>query len=139
MLAHKLLWGGNMNRKGRSGFGIWWMALLIIIGGVTLISMIFITRFGASYGTHSGYVTAVEYNQNWIFGNYNVYFKSDAQSSQEDVYCISNDDQVLAFELERAAASKERVVLHYANDFILWRNTCMNAATIVTRMEVATQ
>lgn len=61
-------------------------------------------------GSHTGVVTAVEEEGIW-FKTWRVYFKTDAQSSQEDVYCLIDDS--LVSELKKHARNKETVTITY--------------------------
>lgn len=65
-------------------------------------------------GTHTGYVTAVEEN-GMIWHKYTVYFKTDAQSSQEDMYCLK--DLSLVDTLRNVEQNKEKVTITYNSYF----------------------
>jgi hypothetical protein len=85
----------------------------IIIFAIALIIILpFVHLSSVGNGQHTGYVTAVDY-RGYIFPNYEVYFKTDVSSSQEDVYCVSRDDKTIADELKKAAKTKERVTISY--------------------------
>src|SRR4030042_2417801 len=63
-------------------------------------------------GTHVGYITAVD-ERGYIWKNYDVYFKTDTESSQEDEYCVSRDNPGLAKELEKISSSRQKVKINY--------------------------
>lgn len=63
-------------------------------------------------GVHTGYITAVD-QRGWFFQNYDVYFKTDNQSSQEDVYCISIKDKELAKKAQEISQSRKLVSIKY--------------------------
>ena len=63
-------------------------------------------------GQYKGYVTAVERN-GAIFKGWNVYLKTELESSNEDVACINREDQQLIERLKKAQEDKENVVLKY--------------------------
>jgi len=63
-------------------------------------------------GEHSGYVTAID-ERGYIFQNYDVYFKTDTESSQEDMYCVSINNQELANQLRAAQEKRERITIKY--------------------------
>jgi hypothetical protein len=70
-------------------------------------------------GKHVGVVTAVETN-GFIFPTTSIYVKTDAQSSQEDRYCIdiySGYGQSLREKAERFAQNRTRVEIRYFDYF----------------------
>ena len=114
------------------------IAVLIIIiicafvfGGAIL--GFFLNDIGASQGQHTGYVTAVEFNDNMIWDSTIVYFKTDTQSTQEDKYCINTPNVKLL--LEKVAKEKRQVTLHYRNDFWFWRSQCNGGGSIIEAIE----
>ena len=119
----------KLNKKGYMDFEVI-LAFLFIIGCVVVgLFFFFASSIGASHGKHTGTVTAIEYNSNIIWGANIVYFKSDAQSSQEDQYCV-NDAGVKA-QLEEFAKKKATVTISYDNPFITWRSNCNGGASII--------
>lgn len=82
-------------------------------------------------GTHTGYVTAVE-KEGLIFKTYNVYFKSSAESSQEDMYCTRED---VAKNLESALKSKEQIVINYVSYFANGITLCGSGGDIITNVQ----
>jgi hypothetical protein len=71
-------------------------------------------------GKQSGYITAVE-KSGLVFPTYSAYIKTDLSSSQEDKYCVDNDD--LAPLLEKVQEGKIRVTIKYHEEFMIgpWR------------------
>ena len=63
-------------------------------------------------GVHSGFVTTVQQN-GYIFPNYQVYFKTDNSSSQEDVYCVNRNNTYLGKKLKELNLAKKRVSITY--------------------------
>jgi hypothetical protein len=114
----------------------WWgmflgtLALLIGIVGSVLIA-----NCGGSAGVHAGYVTSVEDLQNVTWNSTVVHFKSNPESTQEDKYCVADNNVRQA--LERAAQTQTRVLLHYHNDLILWRWQCNGGNSIIVGVDAA--
>lgn len=65
-----------------------------------------------SQGQYKGYVTAVEQN-GAIFRGWNVYLKTELESSDADVACIDRENPELIAELQKAQENKENVTLEY--------------------------
>lgn len=84
--------------------------LLVLLFALLIPGSIRFSQVGN--GQHTGYVTAVD-ERGYIFRNYDVYFKTDTSSSQEDLYCVFRNDKLLKMQLEDAAAKKERVTITY--------------------------
>lgn len=63
-------------------------------------------------GQYKGYVTAIEQN-GAIFKGWNVFLKTDLQSSNEDMACIDRTNYKLIEKLQQAQETKENVVLEY--------------------------
>ena len=85
-------------------------------------------------GTHTGIVTAVETN-GIFFKTNTVYFKSDAQSSQEEKYCVK--DNALKNKLITLQKSKAKITIQYI-DYIMYSITeCSfeNIQGIITGVE----
>jgi len=88
----------------------------------TFIAIVFLLCGGALFagwhydttrgGEHSGYVTAIE-SRGLIWRNWNVYFKTDNSSSQEDVYCVSRDSTELVSKLKEANKQRKQVTINY--------------------------
>lgn len=118
-----------MNKRG----GIISSIVMIIIF-IGLIFIAFCIRtIGTSTGFHNGVVTAVEHNSNILWDSDLVYFKSDAQSTQEDRYCVNDED--LKNKLLRASNANQRVTIKYSNDFLLWVWECNGGESIIYAVE----
>lgn len=81
------------------------LAIIIIIG---ILFANNVTEIPNTYGTHTGYVTAVD-------GGYfasKFYFKTELSSSQEDEYCIENDNENLQV-LRGAQLENKKITLEY--------------------------
>ena len=108
----------------------------VIFGAVILFfawTFFFPGRFGASIGSHTGVVTAVEYNSNLIWGANIVYFKTVRESSQEDRYCV-NDENVKN-QLIEAQKNKKEVTIYFKNNFIMWKWDCNGGESIIYKVE----
>ena len=114
----------KVNKKGQAA-----EILSIIIIGILVMMVIAIPSFTGVHivktenGKHTGTITAVETN-GMIFKTVSVYFKSDAQSSQEDVYCLI--DKSLIPIIEQKAQEKAKVTLIYMDYFIASMAECGN-------------
>jgi len=94
-------------------------------GGIIIVLLILIIvgtvcTFGISYetttsGTHTGIVTAIEHT-GFFFKTYTVYVKTDAMSSQEDAYCLT--DTSLIPILTKLEEGKEKVTITF-KDYII--------------------
>ncbi len=80
---------------------------------------------------HTGIITAVE-PEGVVWKSTNVYVKTDAESTQEDLYCL--EDSSLVPELKQLAKSKARVTVLYRNEMIVapWRCDGSATAGIIT-------
>lgn len=96
----------------------------IILFLVFMILMVFVTTLapflgGIHYelgrGEHNGYITATEKSGLfWQTGR--AYLKTDTQSSQEDVYCVV--DEEVYQDLSNAVVSKKHVVVSHLTWFM---------------------
>lgn len=91
------------------GFGCLNIALIVFILGVIIFSFTGL-HINTGDGQHTGYVTAVQ-RQGIIWKTWRAYIKTDVSSSQEDQYCVV--DQNVVKQLQAAAESKERVTVTY--------------------------
>ena len=96
-------------------------------------SLFFPGTFGASIGSHTGVVTAVEYNSNIIWDANIVYFKTVRESSQEDRYCVNDED--VKNQLIESQKNKKEVTIYFKNDFIMWKWQCNGGETIIYKVE----
>lgn len=106
----------KMNKKGDLVGAVVIFILFIMVA--IIIGLIFIN--GIHYeiitdGKHTGTITAIE-KSGLIFKTITVYFKSDAQSSQEDTYCLI--DESLLPSLESYSINKSKVTISYNDYFI---------------------
>lgn len=83
-------------------------------------------------GEHTGQVTAVE-DSGLFFKTTTVYFKSDAQSSQEDSYCLI--DKSLSDSLVRYSKNKTQVTIHYMDYFAKSVMECGGESDIIIGVE----
>ena len=77
-------------------------------------------------GSHTGYVTAVD-QRGIVFHNYDVFFKTDNSSSQEDQYCVYENDLALANQLQTYSQQGKRVTITYQGVRGFGFNLCNNA------------
>lgn len=92
--------------------GVVILAAVALIFGLILAPAAFFRFQSIGRGSHTGYVTAVD-QRGYIFRNYEVYFKTDTSSSQEDVYCVSRYMPGLADELRIAGEKRTLVTIRY--------------------------
>jgi len=110
---------------------------LIVLGITTLVLLLIILSLciallngvGASQGQHTGFVTSVEFNDNIVWDANIVYFKTDTESTQEDLYCV-NDKQVKA-RLEDYARRSQKVTIQYKHPFWFFRKSCNGGSSII--------
>lgn len=82
-----------------------------------LMLAVTLTVFGVRFsnqglGNHSGFVTAVD-QTGYIFLNYDVYFKTDNSSSQEDTYCVDRHNKPLIDQLKKYNLDRTLVQIEY--------------------------
>lgn len=107
----------------------WVILLLIPFGYLSIV----LNNIGASEGTHTGFVTAVEFNNNILWDATLVYFKTDKESTQEDIYCVN--DLLLKKQLEDYEKMSRRITIHYENPFWFWRKLCNGGESIIIGIE----
>lgn len=83
-------------------------------------------------GIHTGTITAIEIN-GVIFKTTAVYFKTDTQSSQEDVYCLI--DKSLIPELEQLQKEKKLITINYIDYLLPAMKECGRGNGIITGVE----
>lgn len=112
---------------------IGWATLLVIFGFMVGIVLLIIFSFTGLHldtgsGTHTGYVTAVERSGVfWKTGT--AYFKTEGSSSQEDLYCVT-DNNVYA-QLEQASKEKRLVTIEHKSYFMTSVAECNNEPAII--------
>lgn len=110
------------------------------IGGiVSLIVLYFIVilpifglHINTGSGNHVGYVTAVE-KGGLIFKTGTAYFKTDAQSSQEDDYCVI--DESLLPVLKDVAEKRVKVEISYFGYFSAGIVNCNGEGAIISAVK----
>ncbi len=106
---------------------------LFFFVNVLVISIICIDDVGGCKGQHTCYITTVEDANNLTWDSVLVWTKTDTAASNEDVFCVSDND--VRKKLEVAARNKKLVTLKYKNDFILWRWECNGGTSIIVDIE----
>ena len=101
---------------------------------VIVTPLVLLNGIGASSGQHSGYVTAVEFNDNALWDANIVYFKSSTESTQEDSYCVN--DPNLKSQLEFYSQMNQKIVIEYSNPFWFWTSLCNGGQSIITDVKV---
>jgi hypothetical protein len=108
----------------------------IFIAAVVIGTPIFIGFKGlhidTGSGKHTGYITAVE-KTGVIYKTYTVYVKTDAQSSQEDKYCVI-DPQLVGTLLEKSKA-RSLVTISYQSYLIAGLTNCSGEADVIVGLD----
>ena len=110
---------------------------LIIAIGLLVLFVVFVVpirgfHYETGRGQHTGYITAVE-KTGVFFKTGTMYFKTDAQSSQEDKYCFTNQYTELA--LDQYSRSRTQVVVSYYSWLSAGIANCAGEGQIVYRVE----
>lgn len=108
------------------------MVVLAILGMILIPTGLLITGFGSpNKGGHTGYVTAVEYEKGIFSRNdkFTAYFKTNTQSSQEDVYCVL--DKKIIEELKEKQESGERITISYARGWFVRPWDCATSTSVI--------
>lgn len=116
-------------------------AVAVLVGGfllVTVFFLLFVFPFtGLHYvtgdGEHVGIVTAVE-RHGLVFKTWTAYVKTDAQSSQEDRYCVV-DEQVVE-RLKNAATDGRKVKLGYMSWFSAGVTDCSGEGDVISSVNL---
>jgi len=121
-----------MNKKGIIG------NILILLGIVLVVCIVFFIGIHiktTDNGTHTGTITAIETNKMspYIFETTTVYFKTDAQSSQEDTYCLI--DKSLIPKLEQLQKEKKQITIEYIDYLLPAMKECGIGNGIITGVE----
>ncbi len=86
-----------------------------------VIGLLFIQFWLPSSGTHTGIVTATE--KNWLIWTTNLaYFKTSQYTSQEDKYCVVDND--VFSDLKKYQANNTEVTVTFENPIITPRWEC---------------
>ncbi len=112
------------------------IVLGIVIIGLVFLLGVFIFPFTGLHvetgkGEHTGYVTAIE-KSGLIWKTGTAYFKSDAQSSQEDLYCVA-DESVYA-QLQDASKNKTKVTVKHHSYMMPGVTMCNGEPAIITEV-----
>jgi hypothetical protein len=85
---------------------------LIVLAMFVVVPVIAFTGLHVSTGSgeHTGYITAVE-KRGIVWKTWRAYVKTDTASSQEDRYCVIDEDVVAA--IKKASEEKQKVTLKY--------------------------
>lgn len=84
-------------------------------------------------GQYKGYVVAVERN-GAIFKGWNVYLKTELESSNEDLACINRSDAELIKQLQEKVNTKENVLLEYRGVIQYAIGECPGSDWMVTKI-----
>lgn len=90
---------------------------------------------GGANGEHVGYVTSVEDMDFLTWDSTLVHFKTDTESTQEDTYCVNDND--VAAKLRALAEERSAVVILYRNDLVMWRWECNGGDSIIVGVRKA--
>lgn len=101
-----------MKEKGATLIELVVIVVIFFMFTITLAIPLFIRISQIGEGEHNGYITAVD-QRGYIFKNYDVYFKTDNSSSQEDIYCINRSNLELIDKAKEANKERKQVILHY--------------------------
>lgn len=122
-----------MNEKGLIS-----EALLLLVAFFLMVSLIIfassIRLSSLGVGKHTGYVTAVD-QRGWVFRNYEVYFKTDNSSSQEDTYCVHRDNIELAEKLKQYSLERKLVNITYKGVRAIGFGLCHYAQIIEVKVD----
>lgn len=116
------------------------MKIIYTIGGLIGLFLIwlclYVPIFGFHYetlrGEHTGFVTAVE-KTGIFFKTGRAYVKTDTQSSQEDSYCVI--DENVYQQLQKASVDKVHVNLYFFGWFSAGIKNCEGEGQIVYKVE----
>lgn len=99
----------------RFGVAVMLLALIgVVVTTLFLLLVLFTPRpfWERGSGQHTGYITATD-NSGTLFKKKSVYFKTNTQSTQEDVYCVTDDS--IYSELIKAQESGVKVTIEYTS------------------------
>ena len=123
-----------MNKKALNELLIVSLFVILIFIFLTLFTFLIstINSIGASKGEHTGIITAVESNDNLIWDANLIYFKTSDQSTQEEVYCISDN---LLSKAREVSSKKQTVTIEFENDFMFMIWECNGGISIVNNIK----
>lgn len=117
----------NLDFEEKVLLGVLVSLALFIIG--LFVTIFFVSGFGFSNGTHTGYVTAVQ-ESGIIWKTKRAYIKTSTESTQEDTYCVK-DDAVYQTLIEKSKTG-ERVSVTYSHPLIEWNWNCGREKDIIS-------
>lgn len=108
--------------------------ILIIVGFIVGIYGLCVIIYSLSFpinkvkGEHNVIITAVEKTP----VNTKIYAKTEGESSQEDVYCVRNDDMPDSIyeNLQSLVRSKKNIILQYDQEYRFWLWQCGDVVSI---------
>jgi hypothetical protein len=109
-------------------WGIWFLSTLLWI--IPIFTGVYVEN---NQGQYKGYVTAVERN-GAIFQGYNVYLKTELESSNEDIACINREDSALIERLRAAQEAKENITVEYRGVWQFKIGECPGSSWMVTKI-----
>lgn len=121
--------------KNQDGFvGIVFMTL---ISAFLIWVVLFVPIFGFNYntgdGVQVGYISAVE-NNGVFFKTYTAYVKPTLESTQEDMYCVIDED--IIEKLILASEKKQNVKVGYYSLFSAGMKKCGGEGAIISEVTV---
>lgn len=112
------------------------MKTILSIVAIVIILPIFLIGVGWHYetgnGEHTGFITAVE-KTGIFFKTNTIYLKTDTQSSQEDQYCVV--DQEVFNKLKEYVTNKQHVNVYYVSWFTNGVAYCRGDHDVIYRVE----
>lgn len=113
------------------------VAFFVLVGLYGVFIMPFVGwHYETGRGEHTGYITAVE-RHGLIFKTNTVYLKTDTQSSQEDAYCVI-DDEVYA-QLQKLSTEKTHVNAYFFSWAVAGVTNCNGEGDIIYKVEPITK
>lgn len=84
-------------------------------------------------GEHTGVITATE-TTGFFWKGKTVYIKTDAQSTQEENYCVL--DEGVFEQLKQASKSRAKVTVQFENGYWISPTKCASTMSIITAVAV---
>ena len=110
---------------------------IVIVGMFLLWLMVYAPIFGFHYeiskGEHTGFVTATE-KSGIFFKTNTIYLKTDTQSSQEDSYCVIDED--VYSQLQKYSIEKSHVNVYFFSYFSAGIKDCNHEGAIIYKVEL---
>lgn len=106
--------------------------IVFIVAFLSGGALLYIGLTSPARGSHTGYVTATE-TSGLIWSTPKAFFKTDAQSSQEDRYCVTN--QSVYDRLLTAQTIREKVTINFQNDWWMPIWECNGGISIIRSVE----